>query len=194
MTFPTSIRTSRGFTLVEVLVALALFVTIATGVAQLVAVATRAMRTAREQTMAVMLASAKMDQLRALEWTYERSDVGDPVMERSDQSTDLTTRTMAGGGPGLRASPADALASSAAGFVDYLDDRGRWVGGETTSPATAVFIRRWSIRPLGAAPHRTLVIQVLVTTVKEERSRAGPWSSRSGGEALLTTVRTRKRE
>ena len=194
MAFRMSIRTCRGFTLIEVLVALALFVTIATGVAQLVAVATRAMRTAREQTMTVMLASAKMDQLRALEWTYERSDVGDPVTERSDQSTDLTTRVMGGGGPGLRTSPADALASSAAGCADYLDDRGRWVGGGTTIPATAVFIRRWSIRPLGAASDRTLVIQVLVTTVKEERSRAGPWSSRSGVDALLTSVRTRKRE
>jgi hypothetical protein len=101
---------------------------------------------------------------------------------------------MSGGGSGLRASPADALAANAAGFADYLDDRGRWVGGGPAIPATAVFIRRWSIRPLGAAPDRTLVIQVLVTTVKEERSRAGPWSSRSGVEALLTTVRTRKRE
>jgi prepilin-type N-terminal cleavage/methylation domain-containing protein len=194
MAFRPSTRSPRGFTLVEVLVALALFVTIATGIAQLVAVATRAMRTSREQTMAVMLASAKMDQLRALEWTYERADTGDPVVERSDRSTDLTTGAMGGGGPGLRASPADALASSAAGFADYLDDRGRWVGGGTAIPATAVFIRRWSIRPLGAAPDRTLVIQVLVTTVKDERSRAGPWSRRSGAEALLTTVRTRKRE
>ena len=194
MPFRTFSRTARGFTLVEVLIALALFVTIATGVAQLVAVATRSMRTAREQTMTVMLASAKMDQLRALEWTYERADVGDPVVERSDQSTDLTMRAMSGGGPGLRASPADALASSATGFADYLDDRGRWVGGGTAIPATAVFIRRWSIRPLDAAPDRTLVVQVLVTTVKAERSRAGPWSGRSGVDALLTAVRTRKRE
>ena len=194
MRFRASTRTARGFTLVEVLIALALFVTIATGVAQLVAVATRAMRTAREQTMAVMLASGKMDQLRVLEWTYERADPGDPIVERSDRSTDLTTGAMSGGGPGLSVSPSDALASTAEGFADYLDDRGRWVGRGAAVPPTAVFIRRWSIRPLAASPDRTLVIQVLVTTVREERSRAGPWSGRSGVDALLTVVRTRKRE
>jgi prepilin-type N-terminal cleavage/methylation domain-containing protein len=187
-------RAARGFTLVEVLIAIGLFVTIATGVAQLVAVATRAMRTAREQTMTVMLAAAKMDQLRALEWTYERADLGDPIVERSDRTTDLGSPAMSGGGRGLSPSPVDALSSSADGFADYLDDRGGWVGAGSAIPPGAVFVRRWSIRPLAAAPDRALVMQVLVATVKEERSRARPWSGRSGAEALLTTVRTRKRE
>jgi prepilin-type N-terminal cleavage/methylation domain-containing protein len=189
-----SFSTSHGFTLVEVLVALLLFVAIATGVAQLVAVATRAMRSAREHTMATMLASAKLDQLRALEWTYETGAAGDPVVERSDRDTDVSDRVFAGGGPGLSLSPGDALSVSAARFTDYLDDRGRWVGAGTAVPPGAVFVRRWSVRPLAAAPDRTLVLQVLVTTVRDERTRSGPWLRRSGGDVLLTMARTRKRE
>jgi prepilin-type N-terminal cleavage/methylation domain-containing protein len=187
-------RSDRGFTLIEVLVAVLMFVTIATGVAQLVAVATRAMRAAREQTMAVMLASAKLDQLRALEWTYEMEGAGDPIVERTDRDTDLSDENLSGGGWGLRPSPGDTLAASAPYFADYLDDRGRWLAAGTTVPAGAVFVRRWCVRPLAAAPDRALVIQVLVTTVRDERLRGGPWSRRAGVEALLTSVRVRKRE
>lgn len=186
-----TIRDPRGFTLVEVLVAIGLFVAIATGVAQLTAAATRAMRSAREQTMAVMLAAAKMDQLRALQWTYEPALPGDPIVERSDFVTNIADGTLGGGGAGLRASPAGTLAANVAPYVDFLDDRGRWVGEGPSPPADTVFIRRWAIRPLAAAPDRSLLIQVLVTTIRDERVRAGPWLARSGTEALLTTVRTR---
>ena len=184
----------HGFTLVEVLVALGLFVVIATGVAQLAAAATRGMRSARDQTMTVMLAAAKMDQLRALEWTYEPSLPGDPLVARSDSTTDLTEPNLESGGAGLRPSPAGSLAANLASFVDYLDDRGRWVGSGASPPPEAVFIRRWAVRPLTMAPDRALLIQVLVVAVRDERSRADPWSARSGGDALLTSIRTRKRE
>jgi prepilin-type N-terminal cleavage/methylation domain-containing protein len=130
----------NGFTLVEVLVALGLFVAIATGVAQLTAAATRAMRSAREQTMAVMLAAAKMDQLRALEWSYELP--GDPIVNRSDLDTNVGSGTLGGGGAGLRASPGGALAANVPPYVDYLDDRGSWVGEGSSPPEGTVFIRR----------------------------------------------------
>jgi prepilin-type N-terminal cleavage/methylation domain-containing protein len=185
--------TRNGFTLVEVLVALGLFVVIATGVAQLTALATRAMRSSREQTMAVMLAAGKMDQLRALEWAYEPSLPGDPLVERTDLSTNLASPGLDTGGAGLRASAAGSLAANVAPFVDYLDERGRWVGAGSSPPPDAVFIRRWAIRPLAAAPDRSLLMQVLVITIRDERSRAGPWSARSGGDALLTSIRTRMR-
>lgn len=189
-----TLREPGGFTLVEVLVALGLFVAIAIGVAQLAAAATRAMRSAREQTMVVMLAAAKMDQLRALHWGYEPSLPGDPIVERSDLVTNLGADTLGGGGAGLRPSPAGVLSANVPPYVDYLDDRGRWVGEGGSPPADTLFIRRWSIRPLAAAPDRSLLIQVLVTTIRDERTRAGPWIARSGSEALLTTVRTRTQE
>ena len=184
----------NGFTLVEVLVALGLFIVIATGVAQLTAAATRAMRSARDHTMTVMLAAAKMDQLHALEWTYEPSLPGNPLVGRADSTTDLTAPNLESGGIGLGPSPAGSLTANVASFVDYLDDRGRWVGSGTSPPPEAVFIRRWAVRPLTVAPERALLIQVLVVAVREERSRVSPWSARSGGDALLTSVRTRKRE
>jgi prepilin-type N-terminal cleavage/methylation domain-containing protein len=183
---------SPGFTLVEVLIAVAIFVTIAIGVAQLIAVSTRAMRAAREQTTAVILAAAKMDELRALAWTYEPPLPGEPAVPRSDRTTDLSDPDHADDGVGLAASPPATLASNMPGWVDYLDDSGRWVGHDTDPPADAVFIRRWAVRPLPADPERTLVLQVLVTTVRDDRSRSTPWSTRTGVEALLVTVRTRK--
>ena len=77
-------------------------------------------------------------------------------------------------------------------YVDYLDDAGRWVGHDADPPANAVFIRRWAVWPLPADPERTLVLQVLVTTVRDDRSRATEWNGRTGVEALLVSVRTRK--
>ena len=53
-----------GVSLVEVLIAVAILTTIALGVAQLIAMATAAMSRARVHTMAVILAAAKMDELR----------------------------------------------------------------------------------------------------------------------------------
>jgi prepilin-type N-terminal cleavage/methylation domain-containing protein len=183
---------ARGFTLIEVLIALALFVVIAVSVAQLVGVATNAMWTSREHTTAVILAAAKMDQLRALAWTYEPEQAGLPAVARTDLTTNLSEPGHPGNGPGLSASPADALERTVPGYVDYLDDSGRWVGNDLVPPRDAVFIRRWVVNPLPADPERTLILQVRVTTVKLDRMRgARPWNGRTGSEALLVSVRTR---
>ncbi len=182
---------ASGFTLVEVLIAIAIFIAIATGVAQLIAVATLAMRASKEQTSAVILAASKMDELRALAWTYESSLSGLPAVPRSDRTTDVSHPDHGEDGAGLDASPAGTLTSNLPPWVDYLDDAGRWVGHDREPPRDAVFIRRWSVRPLPADPERTLVLQVLVTTVRDARSRSTPWSRRTGVDALLVSVRTR---
>lgn len=184
-------RTS-GFTLVEVLIAVAILVTIALGVAQLIVVATHAIRAAREQTSAVILAAAKMDQLRSLAWAYEPSAPGTPAVPRSDRTTDVSHPDHASRGGGLAASPAGTLSTNVPPYVDYLDGLGRWVGNGTDPPAGALFIRRWAVRPLPADPERMIVLQVLVTTVRDDRSRTTPWRARTGADALLVSVRTRK--
>jgi Tfp pilus assembly protein PilV len=184
---------AMGFALVEALIALAIFVAIATGVAQLIAVSTRAVRASREQTTAVVLAAAKIDQLRSLAWTYEASAPGVAAVPRSDRTTDVSHPGLTAGGAGLQASaPAPAaLVTNTTNYVDYLDGAGRWVGHDSDPPGDAVYVRRWSVRPLPDAPDRTLVLQVLVTTVRDDLSRSTSWRRRTGTEALLVSVRTR---
>ncbi len=97
-----------------------------------------------------------------------------------------------GDGAGLEASPEGALGSNTPPWVDYLDGAGRWVGHDGEPPPDAVFIRRWAVLPLPADPERTLVLQVLVTTVRDDRARRMEWSRRAGVDALLVSVRSRK--
>ena len=186
-----ALRLERGLTLVEVLIALALFVTAATGVAQLCAIATRGTSAAREHAAAVVLAAAKIDQLRALEWTYAPGPPGDPPALRTDITTNVSVPALTGDGTGLQPSPAGSLTANTPPFVDYIDREGRWVGNGQDPPRNAVFIRRWSLRQAGTDGYRAIVIQVLVTTVAQDRARAGPWQRRTGTEVLLTCFRTR---
>ena len=185
-------RGTNGFTLIEVLIALALFVVMATGVAQLCAVATRAARVSREHAAAVILATAKMDQLRALEWTYGAGAPGDPLVPRTDLATNLSVPSFSADGRGLQPSPASSLTTNTPPYVDYLDRDGRWAGNGPDPPPAAVFIRRWSIQAVASHPDRAIVIHVLVTTVAQERARAGPWQRRTGSEVVLTSMRWRK--
>jgi hypothetical protein len=185
------IRGCEGVTLVEVLVAVALLVLSAVGVAQLVGVATASVRASREHTTTVLLAAAKMEQLRALDWTYVTA--GGVALERSDLMTNVSSQSLSSGGVGLSASPGNTLSTSSPFYSDYLDELGQWVGSGVTPPVTAVYARRWSVQPLAADPSRTLVIQVLVTTIRQDRQRVGDWTARTGTEAALISVLTRKK-
>ena len=98
---------------------------------------------------------------------------------------------LSGDGPGLQPSPAGTLSANRPPFVDYLDREGRWVGNGAGPPRTAVFIRRWAVAQGGADGYRTIVLQVLVTTVAQDRARAGAWQRRSGTEVLLVSFRMR---
>jgi hypothetical protein len=181
-----------GFTLVEVLIASALFITLSLGVAQLFAVATTAGLAARHQTSATILAGAKMEQLRALTWSWETGPPGTLPLPRSDLTTNLSTEAPQDDGRGLRESPPATLQRNVPPYVDYLDGAGRWVGNGSSPPLDAVFVRRWAVRAFPADPDRTLILQVLVTTTREEASRgSGPWTRRTGQQALLTMLRTR---
>ena len=183
------IRSEAGFTIVEVLIALMLVASIATGVAQLFHVAVASTQSARHQTSTSALAVQKLEQLRALRWTLA-PDTGLPD---HDASTDLSTDPATNTGAGLSSSPAGTLAANTPGYVDYLDARGTWVGTGATPPGRAVYIRRWSINPLPSDPGNTLLLQVLVTTIR----RANQASVGSGerfrlpDEALVAAVRTR---
>jgi len=182
---------SRGFSLVEVLVAMGLLTVVSLGVAQLFALSTRANVIAKGATSTTAMAEQKLEQLRGLTWGFDAAGQGLPL---SDTTTNLTVTPPTNDGSGLNPSPSDSLEQNTTGFVDFLDGGGNWVGTGSTPPGSAVYIRRWSIQPLPTNPNNTLVLQVLVTPVTNEQARVASQFTRTrmAGDALLVTVRTRK--
>ena len=182
---------SRGFSLVEVLVAMGLLTAVSLGVAQLFALSARNNLTAKGQTSTTAMAEQKMEQLRALTWGFDLAGQGLPL---TDTTTNLAVTPPQHNGTGLNPSPADALERNTAGFVDFLGASGQWVGTGSTPPGAAVYIRRWSITPLPTNPNNSIVIQVLVTPVASEAARVESQYTRTrmSGDALLITVKTRK--
>jgi prepilin-type N-terminal cleavage/methylation domain-containing protein len=173
---------SKGFTLLEVVVAMGLLCVAALGGIQLVAVATQMIGNARVQSVASALASARMEQLRALRFEFDAGG-----LRVADVTTDLARDPPAGGGRGLSPSGAAALEGNVSGFVDFLDGNGTWLGPGASPPTGAVFLRRWSIDPLGASAD-LLVLQVLVRPLSSG-SPAG--AARTAGEVRLVTLRAR---
>jgi len=182
---------SRGFSLIEVVVAMGILTVVSLGVAQLFAASTRVNVMARSQTSTTMLAEQKMEQIRSLTWGFDTNGEGLPV---SDTASDLTVSPATQNGSGLNPSPTDSLERNTIGFVDFVDAGGEWVGTGSTPPGTAVYVRRWSIQPLPTNPNNTLVIQVLVTPMANEMARLTTSNPRvrMPGDTLLLTVKTRK--
>jgi len=176
---------SRGFSLLEVLVATTIMLVGVAGLAQSFVLASRANRAARTTTVAVLLAEQKMEQLRALTWCFDAA--GAPAgAVTSDFTTDLTVVPEgATGGTGLTPSPAGALEQNTAGYCDFVDEGGHVVGGGPAAPPGAIYARRWSIDPLPESPANTLVLQVLVTRVHDGAARLPD-------DARLASIRTRK--
>jgi hypothetical protein len=94
-------------------------------------------------------------------------------------------------GTGLQTSPANSLDVSLPGYADYLDSRGRWVGTGSVPPVATRFIRRWNVRPLLEDPFNTLILEVLVTTVRRDRHAPLP-RRRLADDALVTTMLSRR--
>jgi prepilin-type N-terminal cleavage/methylation domain-containing protein len=174
---------ARGFSLIEVLVATAVTTIGTLAVAQLCAISIRMNHDARATTAATLLASQKMEQLRALAWTWDA--LGLPV---SDLTTDTTVvPPSSAGGTGLSVSPPGTLATTTPGYCDFVDENGGSLGGGGAPPAATAFVRRWSIRPV---PGDSLAIQISVSRVASRR-RAGSTGIGSD-EVRLLGIRTRR--
>lgn len=188
-----STSSDRGFSLVEVMFAMAILMAVALGVAQLFATATKRNLDAKGQTSTAALAAQKMEQLRGLTWGFDTAGLGLPL---SDTTTNLSVDPPTNTGGGLNPSPDGTIQNSTPGYVDYLDQFGAWVGTGATPPLNAYYIRRWSIEPLPTNPNNTLVLQVLVTTVRTEKSRAaaagGGERWRMSDDAWIVSAKTRK--
>lgn len=173
-----------GFTLVEVLIALALLAGAGLALATVVLRASRDVTAARRQTIETTMAVERMEQLRSLTWGW---DVASPPGRVSDATTNLATNVPSSGGQGLMVSPSDSLDVNEDGYADFADVRGKWVGAGTTVPPGAVFARRWRVSFVPS------VADALVFEVKVEPVGAG----RSGGpveSVRLVTVKGRKAE
>jgi prepilin-type N-terminal cleavage/methylation domain-containing protein len=183
----------EGFSLIEVIVALALLAGALVALAELLAVGTRLNALARTTTIASVLAQQKMEQLRSLAWGFD--PLGLPV---ADVSTDVALMGASAGGcggaragarVGLTLSPGDTLSTDVDGYVDYVDRRGCPLGGGGPAPPGTAFVRRWAIAALDGIDSDTLVLTVRVLRWPAPVSVG---ARRVPGEARLVSIKTRK--
>jgi len=181
-------KSEAGFSIVEVLVATGLLASALVALAQLFAIATTANAAARNSTITMMLAEQKIEQLRALQYTFDRAAL--PVQ---DIQTDLAVYPPAAtGGKGLSPHTENTLQANTDGYVDYLDHYGRTLGGGTVVPDGTAFIRRWSVEPLPTNPNNVIILQVLVTRERDRGTGDAGSVSRGANEARLMTIKSRK--
>lgn len=177
----------RGFTLVEVLVAVLLLATLAVGAAALATAAGRAALGARTASSAQALARQKHEQLRALTWAV--NEAGVPV---TDNASNISGETATTGGPGTDVSPPGALDANLAGWSDYVDVDGRWVSAAALPSARASFARRWGIERLPDSGGATLVVRVVVTPIAWSSRRIGRGAGAvHASEAAIVSFRSR---
>jgi hypothetical protein len=176
----------RGVALFEVMVALALLTGAIVALAALFSTAARTNRLARVGSLTAILASQKMEQLRGLAWGY-----GLAGEEYTDLDTDISVWPEASGGSGLAESPGGTLSGNVAGFVDYLDQHGAWLGAGASPPSGAVYVRRWSVRTLPDSAHDTLILRVVVV-LRGSEGRLTASSVLPLEAAQLTSLRSRR--
>ena len=170
------------------MVAMVILLTGLMSMAQLLTYSTTTNRGARTDTLATVFAEQKLEQLRALAYGFDMA--GLPV---SDVDTDTSVSPEApNGGTGLQPSPGNSLRQNTPGFVDYVNAYGQIVGNGAQPPTGTVYTRRWSIEPLPTNPNNTLIIQVLVTPIRDRGLADTGNVARLPGEARVVTIKTRK--
>ena len=150
-------RSVAGYALVETLVAAAIVVALAAGVAHVVLLAGAAVHASGTQGRALFLAIQKIEQLQSLVWTFDGA-----LQVVSDEETSLAFDPPAPGGRGLQPSGPVSGPGIDAGYVDYLDRDGRWVGTGARPPVGTAFVRRWSVSRVAPPFGDALLLQVMV--------------------------------
>lgn len=185
---PSPRTAESGFSLVEVIVSVAVLATGLVAVAQMFALSTNTNRSARWASVGTALAQQKIEQIRGLAWGFDA--VGLP---QNDYASNLAVAPpAAAGGGGLSASPQSVLTINTPGYVDYLDASGGWVGTGPDPVIGTVFVRRWSIEPLPTNPNNTLIIQVVVQRLRTGAASTQASVGRVPDEVRLVTLKTRK--
>jgi prepilin-type N-terminal cleavage/methylation domain-containing protein len=183
---------ASGFTLIEVVIAVAVLVAVLAGVAGVWAMTATSTRVAREQTLAMQLARDKLEQLAALTWAVLSVDGADVLA--SDVTTNVSRLPATTDGSGTQPSPADSLGVSRATYADYLDARGQWLDMGPSPPAGARFVRRWWVARTGSGASEMLMFQVIVATVSADAMRpAGAWWRNHPAAVWLCGAKVRRR-
>jgi len=176
----------RGFSLVEVLVALAMLGAVGVAFGHVVAVATTSFHSARVQGMTAVLAAARLEDLMALTWEVDAAGA-----RVTDTTTDLSRQPPSSTGAGLSSSPPASLLDNTAGYADFLDAQGRWLSAGPTAPPRAAFVRRWGIRAPADGAADAVVLEVLVRPVAQDVPVNGRRPAVARGETRLVSLRTR---
>jgi hypothetical protein len=161
-----SLFSSRGLTLVEVVVATGVLVTVLAGLAQLLAVTSRRLADVGQTAVADAAAGQKLEGLLTAPWTVDAA--GAPVSS-----------------PALETSPAGSLQNDTADYVDYLDEHGALAAGADAARGGA-YVRRWSVRPTTPVDPDTLALEVCVFRA------GGPHGDPSEALACVGSVKTRR--
>jgi type II secretory pathway pseudopilin PulG len=177
-----------GFSLVETLVATTLMATAIVTLAELFALSTRTNVSSRNTTFAAVLAEQKMEELRSLVWGFDTQ--GLPLSDTASNTAVSPVGTT--GGTGLKPSATTTLKEDTTGWVDYIDAYGNKLSNVDNANSSVVYTRRWSVTPLPTNPNNTLVIQVLVTRIKDRGQANNGSVGRLPEEARMIAVRTRK--
>lgn len=156
------LTSTRGFTLIETLIATALIVTAVAGLAHLFALSVRFTRDSGQFGVALVAAQDKLEALRSARYDYDHD--GSPVTD-----------------PSLRVSPADALHSDVADYFDRLDERGYSLEGDD-----GAFVRRWRITPIAADEPSAIAIDVCVFRAPAVNAQL------EAADACLATIRVRQ--
>lgn len=155
-----------GSSLVEVLVAAAILVTVFAGLAQVFVYTGRFTRDLSRRDVALLSAQSKIEWLRSRPLAYEED--GTPTRD-----------------PALAPSPEESLVADVPGYHDRLDTDGIVIAEDDAQAAAPAFVRRWAVTPLDDVPD-AVALEVCVYRWPAEVGAV------AAAETCLATVRVRQ--
>jgi type II secretory pathway pseudopilin PulG len=182
------VREVYGFTLVEVLVAMTLMIVVGLSVSATLVAGRGIAAHDRAQAIGLVAAQARLATLGSLAFHTTAAADGSPIAV-TDTTTDVAAEPPGPGGTGLGESPADALWTDRAGYVDYLDASGRSLGAGAAARGRAAYVRRWAIGRQGVGPGEIVSMVVLVAPMAAAARAAADEPARLGAQAGVVVRR-----
>jgi type II secretory pathway pseudopilin PulG len=161
-------RSEAGISLLETIVALGILLVISVGILTMAMIS---MTTTENQghlaARTTEYAQDKMEQLLGLAFTDGSLTSG---TDTTAIDTTNNTYTLGTGGTGLVAGGSLSTTAPTNGYVDYLDANGNPLGGGSTKPTNAFYIRVWQITDTTSSLKTISVKVAAVTGVNTKNS------------------------